>query len=131
MEDFAETLEECLVAEVTHREYLELRSAFFLTATRYGGKIFPRIVNFVDDVGVVINFLASLNDEQSMIRQMGDQISKCEKHKRNGEELEEMHNFVAAKLMNMRGECLKMGKDISGERSELLDEASKLNRPKL
>jgi hypothetical protein len=129
MQSYADALEECRIAEVPQRDYQELRTEFFLTAVKYGRKIFPNTVRFVNKVRGTINFLVSLKDEKAFMGQLRPQIEVCEKHKRNGEVLEEMHNFVAGKLSNLEVECKNKTGNLTDDQQNCFEEAARLRKP--
>jgi hypothetical protein len=129
MQGYADALEECRTAEVPQRDYQELRAEFFLTAVRYGWKIFPNTVEFVEGVRHTINFLVSLKDEKAIMGQLRPQIKACEEHKRQGEVLEEKHNFVAGKLLNLQVKCMNKTGDLTDDQQNCIEEAVRLRRP--
>jgi hypothetical protein len=128
MQGYAEALQDCLEADLPQRDYQELRGSFFLTATRYGWKIFPRTIKFVESVRFTMNRLLGIKNTPNMMMELKFQIKQCKKHQTKGDELEDMHNFVAAKLQSLKMDCKKTGGELDDEQNQCIKDAELLNR---
>ena len=88
MREYSDALEKCRQSFSPQREYNELRSEFFLTATRYGVKIYPNVHKFIDQVRFAMRRLGAIEDEAEMIRRLHMGLKECKGLEKRGKDLE-------------------------------------------